>query len=74
MFEIIQSVLSQEGNKLNVSQACELAGVSRSGHPIPDENGITATKKSIEMVKILIVKDQVIFLLSGGGSALFENF
>ncbi len=31
MFEIIQSVLSQEGNKLNVSQACELAGVSRSG-------------------------------------------
>ena len=31
MFEIIQSVLLQEGNKLNVTQACELAGVSRSG-------------------------------------------
>ena len=45
-----------------------------AGHPIPDENGITATKKAIEMVKILIVKDQVIFLLPGGGSALFENF
>ena len=44
-----------------------------AGHPIPDENGVTATQKAIEMVKTLSVKDQVIFLLSGGGSALFEK-
>lgn len=31
MFEIIQSVLSEEGNKLSVTQVCDLAGVSRSG-------------------------------------------
>ncbi len=44
-----------------------------AGHPIPDENGVAATQKAIEMVKTLTVKDQVIFLLSGGGSALFEK-
>ena len=32
MFEIIQSVLSQEGNRLTVTEACSLAGVSRSGY------------------------------------------
>ena len=32
MFEIIQSMLSQEGNRLTVTAACSFAGVSRSGY------------------------------------------
>ena len=32
MFEIIHSMLSQEGNRLTVTAACDLAGVSRSGY------------------------------------------
>ncbi|MCR5101321.1 MAG: glycerate kinase [Butyrivibrio sp.] len=44
-----------------------------AGHPIPDENGIKATEKVIELVENLSEKDTILFLLSGGGSALFEK-
>ena len=43
-----------------------------AGHPVPDENGFRATEKALELVKGLTADDTVIFLLSGGGSALFE--
>ena len=42
------------------------------GHPIPDENSFIATRAALELVKNLNEQDTVIFLLSGGGSALFE--
>lgn len=42
------------------------------GHPIPDENSFIATRAALKLVKNLNEKDTVIFLLSGGGSALFE--
>lgn len=43
------------------------------GHPVPDENGFAATEKALEMVRGLREEDTVLFLLSGGGSALFEK-
>ena len=43
-----------------------------AGHPIPDDNSFKATEKALEMVSDLTEDDTVIFLLSGGGSALFE--
>ena len=43
-----------------------------AGHPVPDENGFAATKKALALVEGLSAGDTVIFLLSGGGSALFE--
>ena len=43
-----------------------------AGHPVPDENSFAATKKALELVSGLSPEDTVIFLLSGGGSALFE--
>ena len=43
-----------------------------AGHPVPDENGFAATAAAVETVKDLTEKDAVLFLLSGGGSALFE--
>ena len=43
------------------------------GHPVPDENGFKATQVAIDMVKDLTEKDTVLFLISGGGSALFEK-
>lgn len=53
----------------------ELPGIEcyEAGHPVPDENGIHATRKAMELVADLDKKDQVVFLLSGGGSALFEK-
>ena len=44
-----------------------------AGHPVPDENSFVATQTAIEMVENLKKEDTVIFLLSGGGSALFEK-
>lgn len=44
-----------------------------AGHPVPDENSFAATEKALTMVQNLTAKDTVLFLLSGGGSALFEK-
>ena len=44
-----------------------------AGHPVPDENTFQATEEAIALVHGLTEKDTVLFLLSGGGSALFEK-
>ena len=44
-----------------------------AGHPVPDEHSFAATRKAVEMVSGLTEQDTVLFLLSGGGSALFED-
>ena len=47
--------------------------ILEAGHPLPDENTISGTKQIIEAVSDLTEKDTVFFLVSGGGSALFEK-
>ena len=47
--------------------------IYEAGHPVPDENSFLATEKAIEAVSNLNENDTVLFLLSGGGSALFEK-
>lgn len=44
-----------------------------AGHPVPDENSFIGTQAAIELVSDLSEEDTVLFLLSGGGSALFEK-
>ena len=44
-----------------------------AGHPVPDENSFIATQAALSLVKGLKKEDTVLFLLSGGGSALFEQ-
>ncbi|MBQ6559659.1 MAG: DUF4147 domain-containing protein [Erysipelotrichaceae bacterium] len=44
-----------------------------AGHPVTDENGILATREIIRMCSDLKEEDNVLFLLSGGASALFEE-
>lgn len=44
-----------------------------AGHPVPDENTFRATSRALELTEGLTKEDTVIFLLSGGGSALFEQ-
>ena len=53
----------------------EIPGVTccEAGHPVPDENSFAATKKALTLVQGLTAEDTVLFLLSGGGSALFER-
>jgi len=47
--------------------------IYEAGHPVPDANSFRATQAAIDAVTGLTEKDTVLFLLSGGGSALFEK-
>ena len=47
--------------------------IYEAGHPVSDDNSYMATQKAIDCVNGLSADDNVLFLLSGGGSALFEK-
>ncbi|WP_163717749.1 glycerate kinase type-2 family protein [Mangrovibacterium lignilyticum] len=53
----------------------ELKGlkIREAGHPLPDQNSVTGTAEILEMVNKLTTQDELLFLVSGGGSALFEK-
>ena len=42
-----------------------------AGHPVPDENSVLAAEAALRLTEDLRGDDTVLFLLSGGGSALF---
>lgn len=44
-----------------------------AGHPVPDDNSFRGTQEAIDAVANLSADDTVLFLISGGGSALFEK-
>ena len=44
-----------------------------AGHPVPDENSVRAGEEALRLTEDLREDDTVLFLLSGGGSALFEK-
>lgn len=46
--------------------------IYEAGHPVPDEHSFEATQAALTCVQNLTEADTVLFLLSGGGSALFE--
>lgn len=47
--------------------------IREAGHPVPDENSFSATEEALALTAGLTSEDTVLFLLSGGGSALFES-
>lgn len=47
--------------------------IIEAGHPVPDENSVKGATKVLNLVNDLTEKDNVIFLISGGGSAIFEK-
>ncbi|MBQ8091793.1 MAG: glycerate kinase [Pyramidobacter sp.] len=53
----------------------DLAGLKifEAGHPVADDNSFAATDEAIRAVSGLTADDTVLFLISGGGSALFEK-
>jgi len=44
--------------------------VNEAGHPVPDEAGLSGSKKIVKLLSQTGEKDLVMFLISGGGSAL----
>lgn len=57
----------------HVNGAIPRTACYEAGHPTPDENTYRATEKALELVSGLSADDTVILLISGGGSALFEQ-
>lgn len=47
--------------------------IFEAGHPLPDENTLRGTEALLARVRELGPDDTVLFLVSGGGSALFER-
>ena len=47
--------------------------IREAGHPVPDADSYNATEAALTMTAGLKETDTVLFLLSGGGSALFEK-
>ena len=47
--------------------------IIEAGHPVPDANSYKGAQAAIDAVSALTADDCVIFLISGGGSALFEK-
>jgi len=52
----------------------EIPGITcyEAGHPVPDDNSFKGTAAVLDAVSGLTEEDAVLFLVSGGGSALFE--
>lgn len=50
---------------------CERIEIVEAGHPIPDARGVAATARMLSMLRGLREEDQVVALISGGGSALW---
>ncbi len=52
----------------------EIAGfeICEAGHPLVDDNSVKASERAWQLTEGLQENDSVVFLLSGGGSALFE--
>ena len=47
--------------------------IFEAGHPVLDEATLTATQEALTLTQKLDTEDAVLFLVSGGGSALFEQ-
>jgi hydroxypyruvate reductase len=49
---------------------CDFVEVVEASHPVPDERGVAATRRILDLVSNLSADDTVVCLLSGGGSSL----
>ena len=49
---------------------CDYVEVVEAAHPVPDERGVAATRRILDLVSSLSPDDTVVCLLSGGGSSL----
>lgn len=64
---IIITKYGHRGEDLPDIEICE------ASHPVLDENTILSTRKALKLTEGLTKDDLVLFLVSGGGSALFED-
>lgn len=59
--------------KYGHSRPLKYITVQEAGHPIPDDAGLEGSKKIIRLLTTADERDLIIFLVSGGGSALLPS-
>lgn len=59
--------------KYGHSRPLRVISVNEAGHPVPDEAGLSGTQQILRLLRQTGEKDLVIFLISGGGSALLPS-
>ncbi len=75
MAQVVERCVSCEVSGLVIvpdgyAAPCTRIDVAEAGHPLPDERGVSATARIMDMVRAAKGGDTVICLLSGGASAL----
>lgn len=63
-------VITKDGHSRTVSFP-HLIDVYEAGHPLPDQRGVAATQRAMEMLRMGDASTLVLCLVSGGGSALW---
>ena len=63
-------VITKHGHSMG---PIEKLRIFEAGHPVPDQDTYTASAEVVELAESLGEEDAVLFLVSGGGSALFES-
>ncbi len=56
----------------SVTRSTGAVRVIEAGHPIPDENSLEAAQVIVETAERARVEDRILFMISGGGSALLS--
>jgi len=62
-------VITKDGHSMGPIGELE---IFEAAHPVPEQRNFDAAKRAVSMVSGLTEKDTVLFMISGGGSALFE--
>ncbi|MGB2981708.1 MAG: glycerate-2-kinase family protein, partial [Candidatus Zixiibacteriota bacterium] len=63
-------IITKKGHRLTLRREIDLV---EGGHPLPDREGLKGTRRIVKLLSRTTADDLVIFLLSGGGSALLVS-
>ncbi len=67
-YTIEGSIIVKYGHRVKLTKIRQF----EAAHPVPDQNSLSGTQEIINLVQNAGKNDLVFFLISGGGSALFE--
>lgn len=63
-------VVTKYGHSKGEIEDCEII---EAGHPVPDENSVAGATRALKLVSEMEDATEILLLISGGGSSLFEK-
>lgn len=68
--QLTKGVIITKAQETTLSTPHPVLRIFQASHPVPDQRGVAAAQHIIELLQSTNVDDLVLFLISGGGSAL----